>query len=372
MTPRAAPLWQAMPGRFARLSRGRARIAIGVVVALLIVSLSALAIPDPTPVTAASRANQQETDLVLYEKIVSTLRQGGEDYYHVAADALRGGDYPLRPFVVFRLPALAVIEAALPPMVLVGLLYALAGLTAAAWAVRIGPVLPALAPRVALLVLMAGSMLAFLQPGLIAFHEIWAGLLVALSLALWRPDRWVESAAIALAAMLIRETAVLYALAMAVFAWREGNRRERIGWSVAIGLFVAMLGVHAWGVSGVTGPTDPASPGWLGLWGPGLFVKGVTLATGLQMLPLWAAAPLVALALVGWASWNDPLAARMVAVVLAYAVAIALFARLDTFYWALMVAPLFLVGLVFVPDGLRDLARQALDRRRVRVQRISR
>ena len=35
-------------------------------------------------------------------------------------------------------------------------------------------------------------------------------------------------------------------------------------------------------------------------------------------------------------------------------------------------APAFLIGLVFVPDGLRDLMVRALDRRRVQVQRIER
>ena len=48
------------------------------------------------------------------------------------------------------------------------------------------------------------------------------------------------------------------------------------------------------------------------------------------------------------------------------------FARSDTFDWALLVAPVFLVGLVFVPDALRDLVRQALDRRRITVTRIAR
>ena len=108
-----------------------------------------------------------------------------------------------------------------------------------------------------------------------------------------------------------------------------------------------------------------ASPGWAGLQGFGLFVKSLTLATALQMLPLWAGALLVGLALLGWAAWDDPLAARMIGILAAYAAVIGIFARLDTFYWGLMVAPVFLVGLVFVPDALRDLIRQSLDRRRI-------
>jgi hypothetical protein len=178
--------------------------------------------------------------------------------------------------------------------------------------------------------------------------------------------------AIALAAMLIRETAALYVVIMAHFAWQEGERREALGWGVALALFGAALGVHAYAVAGVTGPMDPASPGWAGLLGFGFFVKSLTLATALQLFPLALGALIVGLALFGWASWDDPLALRMIAILAAYAAAIGLFARLDTFYWGLMVAPVFLIGLVFVPDGLRDLVRQSLDKRRITVTRVAR
>ena len=51
---------------------------------------------------------------------------------------------------------------------------------------------------------------------------------------------------------------------------------------------------------------------------------------------------------------------------------LSLFGRLDNFYWGLMVAPTILIGLTFVPDGLRDLVMAALDKRRIIVTRVSR
>ena len=81
---------------------------------------------------------------------------------------------------------------------------------------------------------------------------------------------------------------------------------------------------------------------------------------------------LVALALLGWASWDDALGLRMFALLIAYGTAISLFARLDNFYWALMIAPVALAGLVFVPDALRDLSNAVFDRRRITVKRIVR
>lgn len=368
MKPAPAPLWLARPSRFSALPAARARIALGLLAVLLLASLTVLGVPAPAP--DAGGASPQ-SDVALYEGIVSAVAHG-EDYYRAAADALRAGSYPLRPFLTFRLPGLAMIQAALPPMATLVLLGLLAAVTAFAWYRRLREAVARVPALLAALFLLAAGMLAFVQPGLIAFHEIWAGLFVALSLALRRPGRWVEAAAVALIAMMIRETAALYVMVMAGLAFAEGCRREGVGWVATLGLFALVLVAHAVAVYGVTGPLDAASPGWAGMHGFGLFVRAMTLATGLTMLPALAAAPLVALALFGWASWRDPLAVRAAATFSAYALVISLFARIDTFYWGLMIAPAFLIGLVFVPDGLRDLLARALDTRRVRVHRVER
>lgn len=365
-----APLWLNAPSRFAALRRPRARLVLALFALLLALCLTALFVAEP-PVPADSGASAEQTDLALYERIVAGVR-GHENYYRVAADAMRAGHYPLRPFLTMRLPALATLLAAIPVWAATALLFGLAASVAYVWAVRIGQALARPAPRFLAAILLLGSLLAFLQPGLIAFHEIWAGLLVALSLGLRRQGRWIEPVALALAAMLIRETAALYALVMLAAAWREGETREARGWAGALLLFAIALAAHAWAVTGVTGPLDPASPGWSGLLGPGFFVKSLTLSTALQLVPLWLGALIVGLAIAGWASWNDPAATRMLAILAAYAVAISLFARLDTFYWALMVAPLLLPGLVFLPDALRDLFARTLDRSRITVTRVMR
>lgn len=368
---RSATFWLATPSRFAALGKVRARIAAGVLVLLLLACLTALRVPDPAAVSTGPIGQSNQTDLMIYEKIVAGVKGGG-DYYTVATDTLRAGGYPLRPFLTVRMPPLAVIQAALPAWGPAALLYLLAAYVGMVWGLRLGDALPRALPRIAALLLLIGSMLAFLQADLAPLHEIWAGLLIALSLGVRRPGRWLEAVAFALVAMLVRETALLYAIVMLAMAWLEGERREALGWLAAIILFAAALAAHAYAVAGVTGPLDPASPGWNGLLGFGFFVKTLSLATALQLLPTAAAALLVGLALFGWASWNDPLALRMLVILAAYAALIGVFARSETFYWALMVAPVFLAGLVFVPDGLRDLFRPTLDRRRITVTRVTR
>lgn len=378
---RTAPRWLAGATRFATLPRPRARIGLALLALLLLLCLSALFAAQPPSVGAndtgvsansPAEAPPHDSDSALYEKIVAGIRGGAGDYYTVATDAMRAGRYPLRPFVAVRMPALATVQAVLPGWGPSLLLMLLSAVTAAAWGLRLREALSGRAPRIVASLLLLGSMLAFLQPGLWPVHELWAGLLVALSLALRRPGRWIEAVALGLAAMLIRETAALYVIVMAVFAWREGARAEARGWVAALLLFGLALAAHAHAVMGATGPLDAALPGWTSLLGVGFFVKAVTLSTALQLLPLWAGAVLAGLALFGWASWADPLGRRFLVILIVYGALIGVFARPENFYWALIVAPVFLVGLVFVPDGLRDLVTRALDKRRITVTRVTR
>ncbi len=367
-----APLWLTQPSRFAGLSQRDGWAGIAALALLLLATLLVFAAPSPPAASgaAANRADDQ-ADVVLYETIVENVRHGGR-YYAVAADAMRAGDYPLKPFVTMRLPTLAMVQASVPHGVVSALLYLLAAAVAVAWYARLAPAFARPPPRIVAMALLAGGLMAFVQRDLMAFHEIWAGLFIALSLAVYRPAAWLPSVAFGLAAALIRETAGLYLALMAVLALVGGQRREALGWIVAGSILALALALHAHAVAEVVRPLDPTSPGWSGRLGFGFFVRTMTLSTALMLAPLWLAAPLVGLALFGWAAWRDPLGLRVLVLLAAYAAVLSVFGRLDTFYWGLLVAPLLLVGLAFVPDGLRDLLSVVSDRRRITVKRIVR
>jgi hypothetical protein len=309
---RPATFWLAAPSRFAGLGKARARIALGLLVLLLLACLTALTVADPAAVaTGPATSQSDQTDLMVYEKIVAGVKGGG-DYYTVASDTLRAGGYPLRPFFTVRMPSLAVVQAALPawgPAVLLYLLAAYVGMT---WALRLAEALPRALPRLVALLLLIGSMLAFLQADLVAFHEIWAGLLIALSLgaapagALDRRggDRTRRDAD-------PRDRGALCSSCSRSHG-AKANGARRFGWLAALALFAAALAAHAHAVAGVTGPLDPASPGWSGLLGFGFFVKAISLVHCAGNCCRWlAAALLVGLSLFGWAAWNDPLGLRM-------------------------------------------------------------
>ena len=363
------PVWLAQPSRFAGTKRRSARLVLAGLALLILASLSAIAAPGPAAVSQnpASTVSSQ-TDLLLYESIIAGVRGGG-DYYSVAAQAQRSGGYPVRPFVTMRLPTLAVVLAALPRTLAILMLYLLCMAVLAAWYVRLGGIFARPPPRVIALALVGCGGMIFLRADLLAFHEIWAGLLVALSLAMWRDDRWVEAVAIGACAMLIRETAALYAIVMALCALAGGHRREAMGWAVALALLGVAVTAHYVAWSAIILPNDPVGPGWSGLLGFGFFVKALTLTTALTVLPEWLAAPIIGFSLFGWLAWRDPAATRLLAVLSAYALLISLFCRTDTSYWVLLVAPVSLVGLAFIPDALRDLYVAALDSRRITVTR---
>ena len=130
------PFWLTAPSRFAALKRPRARGAILLAGALLLVCLLALRVPEPPMLSAVTGAERGQTDLALYEKIVAAMK-GGEGYYAAAADAMRAGGYPLRPFLTMRMPGLAATLAALPDWLPKYLLFALGLAVGAAWIVRL-------------------------------------------------------------------------------------------------------------------------------------------------------------------------------------------------------------------------------------------
>jgi hypothetical protein len=379
-TRRGAPVWTTGATRFAGMPSAHARIGIVVLLVFLAACLSAITSPGPRPSSASGIAAGSvaadppppgQTDLLLYQSIVAGIR-GGSPYYTAAAEAQRMGHYPLKPFFAVRLPTLAVVEAALPPILMNLLLLGLCVGTILAWVARLRPAMTGLVPLGAAGLLAVAGLFVNLDPSFVVFHEVWAGPLIAVSLALRRPGHWLPAVAFGLSAMLIRETALLYVAIMALFAWLEGERRETLGWLGAIVIFAVVLAAHAHAVSLVSGPLDRVSQGWSGLEGFGFYVRLATISSGLDILPQWLASLVLGMALFGWLAWRDAVATRALVVFAAYAALISLFARSDNFYWALMTTPVLLVGLVFAVDGLRDMIAAARDTRRITVTRVIR
>src|SRR3546814_7757681 len=131
-----------------------------------------------------------------------------------------------------------------------------------------------------------------------------------LALAVRRPERWRDAVALGLIAMLVRETALLFVLAMGGLALLEGRSREALGWAATVLVFAVVVAVHIHAVGMVVEPGDLTSPGWQGMMGIGFVRESIAVSTALAALPIWLASALLLVAVIGCAGWTVPIAQR--------------------------------------------------------------
>lgn len=317
-----------------------------IVLMLLLAGLSAT-IPAKPAATADRASERSTTDPELYRHIIARVAKG-ESYYDAAATEQRAAHYPLKPFLTIRLPILARLSGWLGIAGAVLLLRILALATVLAWFWRLRATNQGW-PLVAASGLIAIQCGVMTDPVMALFHESWAALLMALSLAFWSPGRWRTSVGLGLVACLFRETAAPFLMLMLAAAALENRWREVAAWVVAIFGFGIVLWLHASAVAGVVLNNDLASQGWMGGAGWPLLASALAKSTALDIAPAWLARVLIPLALFGWIAWRDALGLRVAGLMTGYAVMLLLFARPDTWYWALMPAPLLVAGLAFVP-----------------------
>jgi hypothetical protein len=343
--------WGALPTRFHDWTRGPALFLIAALVALLAVATWST---DAAPAPKLRASAAQPSDLQLYRDIISGVAAGG-DYYEVAAEAQRKSHYPLKPFFTFRLPTHATVYALFGERVMIVAIWLLCAGLMFAWWMRLKSALPV--PLLGLvMILIGGGIGGMLQPSTGLFHESWAALLLALMVTIRRPeDPWPAIAAGGLALM-IRELALPMILTMGGLALYERRWREAAGWALLVVLFGIYVTLHAHWVSEVVRPADPPSPGWSRMLGLQFALKSIAKVTfGIKMSDAVGAGLLI-LSLFGWASVKTGWALRTTLLLAGYGAMLALFARADTFYWALIPAPLAFVGLAFLPKAFSDLA----------------
>lgn len=295
-------------------------------------------------------------DMDLYRTINARVA-AGEDYYEVATDEHRRTNYPTSPFVTVRTPVLAWTTA----------LWGAAGWRAIAillWVANILAWHAALAKRGSRFERMgaAGLVALFgvvaLIPEIATSHEALAGLMISLALAL--SERFFPAAlALAVCASALRLLAVPFLLLWTALAISQKRWSRAMVLGAALVVLAIGVVLHANAVAAAHSPGDLVSDGWQAMMGPALPLYGVNLLTILQELPIWIAGPLGVLPLLGWAALGGRMGTLAFGWFLGFGLFVALFARLDNFYWMGLVVPAYGVGLVFVPRAVRD----ALSRR---------
>ncbi len=312
---------------------------------------------DHAEVQTALRANTGKGDIALYETIHARVAQG-EDYYRAALAEQRRQDYPTKPFVTVRLPTMAIVERYLGAqgwrVIAVLTLLATIGFWTAAWQ-----------PRTMLLERVGAAMVMVLC-GLGAFsslahvlHEVMAGLLLSLAIAMFASRYRYVGLGIAIFAIAIRELAIPFLFLWAMLALVERSWREVAAIAAIIAMFGLGLYFHADAVAAQRLASDGISQGWAGFQGPVLPVASIIMLSPLKAVPVWIAGPLAIMPLVGWAGLGGKRALFAMLWFLGMGTAIALFARPSNFYWIMLIMPLYAAGLAFAPRALADLVKAA-------------
>ncbi len=366
--------------RFAAWPRGAARLLIAALAALLVlaalVPITAGKMDKPvvgfvdavTGKAAAVAARPRDDDLALYDRVIARISKG-ENYYVAVADEHRKSDYPLRPGVAVRLPTMAYLDMWLgdrgqgDARIVPGEVAAAVVLLAAvmwAWWGRLGAE-PGGAryQRIGTALIFMGASLG-LNRYYFVLHELWAGMLIALSLGLHRPgSKWLGAVLAAGLALAIREHALPYVMLMAATALWRREWKEGAAWLALIAGFFVYLGIHLHLVAQQVRPGDVIGPDWLVIRGLSGWLSSIVLSSNLRFLPHFLAGPLVLLMVLGWAGWKSPLGSTAALLFLGYGLLFMLAGRADNFYWGAVIAPVMFGGLTFMPRAVTSLARAA-------------
>jgi hypothetical protein len=306
----------------------------------------------------AASTKQRDSDLALYDKAIARI-QRGEQYYDFIVEEQRAARYPIRPGLAVRLPTLAYIDAWLGEGGQIAAAIALLIAVLLVWWRRLGEEPGGPDNRtMAMALLFVGASLG-LNRYFFTLHELWAGMLLALSFGLHRPGRWVASLLVAALALAIREHALPFVMLMAAFAFWRRDWKEGAAWTALAALFLALLWVHLGIVAAQTLPGDEPSKSWLALRGLSGWLSNVVLSSNLRLLPHWIAGPLAVAMVFGWAGWRSPAGSFGTLLFLGYALAFMIAGRADNYYWGAVIAPPMFIGLAFAPRALVSLARAA-------------
>ncbi len=298
-------------------------------------------------------------DVALYQAEVDRIRAGAS-YYDAAAAELPERGYPTHSVFNWRTPLPVWLVARLPAdgfgNAILGALGMLLMLLSLAW------LADEAGPKQAMLggLLLTGALLPCLLGDLMLMSELWSGVLVALSAALYATNRrgWAVTAGVA--ALFFRELAAPYCLVCLALALHGRQWRELARWCWGLVAYAAFYAVHLSAVLPHLAGAPKADVGhWLQFGGPGFLISTAQMNAYLLLLPQWITAIYLACALASAATWNSPAGQRVGLTIAAYAVAFSIVGNDFNQYWGSQIAPLLCLAVARLPSVLQAAVRAA-------------
>jgi len=298
-----------------------------------------------------------EGDIGLFRATVERVR-GGEAYYAVMADEMPRRGYPTASVFNWRSPLPLWLIGRLPSGVAKSGLIAIAAATLLL-AYRMMQQETSRPTAALCVLLMIGALLPCVVGDLFVMPVVWSGALIALSLVALAAGHEKTGLVAGIAALLVRDLALVYVVASAGLAFWERRWRELAGWMAGLALWAVYYGWHI----ALALEHQPASPvahdaGWIQLGGAAFLIGICQMNLFLLVRPAWLAALyLVAVLFGGW-GWQSDWGRRATLITLAYLLTFAVVGQPFNQYWGSLVAPLFCLTAARFPTVLARLQKQ--------------
>jgi len=322
---------------------------------LAVIALVLLAAASHKTISPARAKPNDYHDTALYRTMVDNVAKG-KGYYSTIEYEHRAHGYPTSPPQVFREPTLAYFLASLRTYTARNAaLYLLAAAVMFKFYTALLHSNLSAARRIGFMA-AASTGVGFVAARDASYsHEVWAALLLALALLLYRADRWWPSIVVAVVACLVRELAFPFLLVMAAWSLFEHKRREFTGWLMGIIAFTAAITLHLRAAAQLYRPGDMTSESWIALGGWPFVLETARFNVLLHGAPLPIIAFAVCCAVIGLAGATDARSQRAAFIVAGYLAALTIIGRPGNYYWGIIYAPMLPIGFVYAPVALRDL-----------------
>jgi hypothetical protein len=298
------------------------------------------------------------TDLRLYRAIVEHVH-AGESYYDAAGRELRAYGYATGSVFNWRVPTYAWVIGALPSPSLAKIILASFALVALLLAYAAIQKETGQIPATISVLLLLGVFQWCVDGDAFLSQELWAGVLITLSIGASAKGCWRIGVTAGLAALFFRELALPYCIVAAVLARRGKRRPEWFAWLAGFACYGILLAFHASQVLSHISSADRVPESWVRFGGAPFLLATCRMNLFLFVLPMWVSAFYLPLALLGLAGWRGETGMRVGVTAAAYVMAFAVVGQPFNNYWGLMLAPLLAFGIAGLPTILHDVC-QAL------------
>ena len=203
---------------------------------------------------------------------------------------------------------------------------------------------------------MVGAVLPCVLDELYVMHELWAGVLIALSVLAYGLRRNGWGIALGFAALVVRELAAPYCVVCCLIALNERRWREVSAWGAAAVAYGIWYAAHVAQVLPRIGPNALAhSDGRIRFGGAAFVVSIAQVNAYLLQLPQWVTGIYLVLSMLGLAGWTAPWGQRAGLTAAVYLGGFAIVGNPFNQYWGSLIAPLLCLGVAQAPAAMRDL-----------------